>query len=134
MKKYVVLAMIAGTMLVPGTAEARPDSRCACLTWAGQFAGRPSMQRLFDRQVMFHMSQAQARRVKRDVYDYAKRGDFKDPFCKRHAKACKAAIACVIAGGATYSSSRAAGQSREASTRAGTIACAGAAATVMATS
>jgi hypothetical protein len=134
MRRLVTILIVLGVLGgIAETALARPDAPCVCQRWAQQFQRDPGAQRVFDRQVMFYMSARQRDRTKKQVYNYADRGDFDEGFCKRHPKICRAALACVIAGGGAYQAARQSGASRKASGRAGAWACAAAAATVMVT-
>jgi hypothetical protein len=127
-------AILGGADAVPARPAVEP---CICRIWAINFALYPPAQRAYDEKLQAMPLRPGAfrikdrRRVKHRVYDYAREGDFEERYCNKRPKICRAALACVIAGGSTYAAARQAGQGKGAATRAGAIACAGAAATVM---
>lgn len=135
MRRLVPVGIVVGLVLAaPVPAQAKPASgQCVCRTWAQQFMRDPGARSAFDQHLVWVISDAKKKRIKQQVYNYAETNAFDEPYCKRHPRICKAALACVIAGGGTYSAARTSGASRKAAGRAGAIACASAAATVMIT-
>ena len=131
MRYLIGLALVL--MLVVGVETARAD--CGCRGWAITFASDPNPGREFERQVKLRWPSSYwaRKRIKQGIYDYAARGDFKSPFCKRspaHAKACKAAKACVLAAGPVWIAQVARGHDHYTAAMEAIPACVGAVLTV----
>ena len=64
------------------------------------YATRPSLRARIDRRLKREgVAAPPRRRFKRVVYDYDRTGDFKERFCKRHRRVCRAAAKCIFHAG-----------------------------------
>ena len=127
------LALLVAALLalaVPAAASAQ----CGCVRFASAFVkNRGHAQAVYNREAASRGVDARLRRrVRNGVYDWQRERSFRPGLCARHPEVCRAATACLIAGGAAYANARLDGASVGRSARSGAVACAAAvAATIL---
>jgi hypothetical protein len=122
----VALAVVAGAVVMPSSASAQTDPECWCQTFAKSIHWK-SYNRWEDRTLGNHMfGEAVKARIKR----FAKGGEDTLKVCREKAKdnpflqkVCKAAKACVAAGGATLYAELQAGTDAWTAERHALVAC-----------
>jgi hypothetical protein len=106
--RCVVLAVVAGALLVPAgaraqartAAEVAQDPLCYCVWWVDQYVR--SDTNYYRAHVASELKQRKVDRKRRDevkqgIYDWRRDPSFKTNWCKRNQKACKAVRACLAA-------------------------------------
>lgn len=126
-----MVALAAAALAWPAAAGAQTP--CSCLLFARAFIGNHAAQRTFDREWRrtYAGHEAQRKVIRRRIYDWQKQGTFDQGWCKRHPKLCRALQACLIAGGYTFVTGEALGESSWRATVQAGGACATAATTIM---
>lgn len=136
MKKQVCVAVCAIALLPAAAAEARPtQDPCACQRrFALNFQKDDRAQYKFGVTAAAQgVSRRRRKAIKEQIGAYAATGQTAWEWCKNHPKLCGAVIACLGAAGTTMTISLANGDSEKRATRNAAVACAGAAATALAT-
>lgn len=133
--KLVLVTLVL--LFVPAVAKAQTP--CWCVNWFADSyvigAHKDWTQTFTDAQLVVKgVGPINRKRVKEGIYDWQKRRDFSQSWCRANRKACNAVKACLIAAGAAvladYTKDRAAGNpvNRENMAIDGAFACAAAAA------
>jgi hypothetical protein len=93
-------ALIVGLLSLAVPVAARAQAPCVCQLWAIQFTKHPTLRHTYDRSwraTAGRKREGARKKTKTQIYDWPKEGTFKESWCKRNPRLCKALKACMAA-------------------------------------